>query len=150
MKIENAIQQKTFKNEYLKAHINILYSSSWFRYQIHHLLEPFQISLQQFNILRILRGKHPEPLTGKELTKKMIDRMSNTSRLVEKMKQKELVTRTRAESDRRRVDITITQKGLALLEETSIVMEREIVNSMQNISEEEARLLTELLDKMRG
>lgn len=150
MKIEKEIQQKTFKNEYLKAHINILFSSSWFHYRIHGWLEPFQISWHQFNMLRILRGKYPQSATVKELTEKMIDKMSNASRLVEKMKRKNLVNRIPCEDDRRKVNVTITKKGLELLEETSQVMESEIVQSMQSISEEEAKVLNKILNKMRG
>jgi DNA-binding MarR family transcriptional regulator len=150
MKLEQEIQQETFKNEHLKAHINILYSASWFFHKIYHWLRPFDISWQQFNALRILRGKHPEPITLKELTKRMIDKMSNTSRLVEKMRKKNLVNRIIDDNDRRRVNVTITKEGLELLEEASLVMESEIYLAMRSISEEESIVLNGILDKMRG
>jgi DNA-binding MarR family transcriptional regulator len=89
MKIEKAINQKAFKNPHQKAHINVLYTASWLSQQNAKVLKPFQISWQQFNILRILRGMAPQPATVKLLTERMIDKTSNASRLVEKLKRKD-------------------------------------------------------------
>jgi DNA-binding MarR family transcriptional regulator len=150
MKIGEEIQQKEFKNEFIKAHINILFSSSWFHQTLFQCLKPYNISLQQFNILRILRGRYPENASMKELASKMIDKMSNASRLVDKLEKKNLVNRFQNKVDRRKVDVTITELGLKMLEEVSRVLESAITNSMQNISEEEAKLLNNILDKMRG
>jgi len=150
MKIEHEIQQKAFKNEFIKAHINILFSSSWVRQQLTHLLWPYNISAQQLNILRILRGKHPAPATLKEITGKMIDRMSNTSRLVEKLKQKKLVNRKRCENNRRQVNVSITDLGLEVVEEASQIVECGIINSMNTLSTEEVEILNKILDKLRG
>ena len=88
MKIEEAIQQKSFSNEYQKVHINVLYTAAYLSQIASSALKPYKISWQQFNILRILRGLQPEPATVKLLTERMIDKMSNASRLVEKLKQK--------------------------------------------------------------
>ena len=150
MRIEREIRQKAFKNEYLKAHVNILFSSSWIRKQLTQWLWPFDISPQQFNILRILRGKYPESAMLKELTEKMIDKMSNTSRLVEKLRRKKMVERTIPKNDRRKVNIIITERGLEVVEEASKAVERKIIYSMQALSTEETEVLNELLDKMRG
>lgn len=148
MKIEEAIQQKHFRNEYHKAHINVLFTAAWLNQQSAKILKPFNISWQQFNILRILRGMHPEPATIKLLADRMIDKMSNTSRLVEKLKQKGLVERIACEEDRRRVEVSITERGLALLDNASNLMEENIDANMSRISLQDAQLLNNLLDQV--
>ncbi len=150
MRIEDEIQQKTFKSNYQKAQINVLFTSAWLSQHSARALKPFNISWQQFNILRILRGMHPEPATVKLLTERMIDKMSNASRLVEKLKQKGLVARTNCEEDRRRVNVYITEAGLELIREASEVMESQLENRLQVISDQEAEELNRILDKMRG
>ncbi len=150
MRIEDAIQQKKFVNELQKVHINVLFTATFLSQQSSTLLKPFNISWQQFNILRILRGMNPEPATVKLLTERMIDKMSNASRLVEKLKNKGLVERIACEEDRRRVNISITAKGLEVLKEASKCMEERFHTAYSGINEEEAKQLNELLDKMRG
>lgn len=150
MRIEQEINQKKFKDVYQKAHINILFTSSWLSQQSIQLLRPLNISWQQFNILRILRGMQPEPATVKLLTERMIDKMSNASRLVDKLKNKGLVERIACPEDRRRVNIYITDEGLKLLEKASELMEKDLRQQMGNISEAEAEALNDLLDKLRG
>ena len=150
MRIEEAIQQKRFRSEYQKLVVNLLYSASWLQQFSNQLLKPYGISQEQFNILRILRGMHPEPATVKVLTERMIDKMSNASRLVEKLRVKGLVERHECPLDRRRVDVSITQKGLELLEKASLAMDEQGDAQMANLSTMEAAALNELLDKMRG
>ena len=149
MRIEEEIKQKKFKSEYIKADINVMFSANWIAARQSHILKPYDISIQQFNILRILRGQHPKPAPLKLLTERMIDRMSNTSRLVEKLKKKGLVTRQVCETNRRQVDISITEKGLALVEKASELIEGEREQS-RNLTDEEIKQLNRLLDKMRG
>lgn len=149
MKIEHEIQQTTFKNEYLKAHLNILFTATWMNQLTSESLKPYKLSWQQYNILRILKGKHPQPATVKELTSRMIDRMSNASRLVEKLQKKKLVKRVTNKTDRRRADIYITDHGLQLLTNLSGILEQKMVESMQGITLAEAEQLNALLDKMR-
>ena len=149
MKIEEEIKQRKFTSVYHKAHINLLFTASWLSQNSAQLLKPHRVSWQQFNILRILRGMHPEPATIKLLTERMIDKMSNASRLVEKLKQKGYVERRVCSSDRRRVDIRITDKGLQLLETLSRIMEEGLHERMGNLSQEEAAQLNCLLDKIR-
>ena len=150
MRIEEAIQQKRFRSEYQKLVVNLLYSASWLQQFSNQLLKPYGISQEQFNILRILRGMHPEPATVKLLTERMIDKMSNASRLVEKLRVKGLVERHECPLDRRRVDVSITQKGLELIEKASLAMDTQGDAQMANLSTMEAAALNELLDKMRG
>ncbi|PHN01544.1 MarR family winged helix-turn-helix transcriptional regulator [Flavilitoribacter nigricans] len=149
MKIEEAIQQKKFRDEYHKAHINVLFTASWIHQQSLKALKPFNISWQQFNILRILRGMYPEPASVKSLTERMIDKMSNASRLVEKLKQKGLVERRSCKFDRRQVDVVITDQGLELLSQASAAMEDQMDLSKSQLSEEQAAQLNDLLDAMR-
>ncbi len=150
MRIEEAIQQKRFRSEYQKLVVNLLYSASWLQQFSNQLLKPYGISQEQFNILRILRGMHPEPATVKVLTERMIDKMSNASRLVEKLRVKGLVERHECPLDRRRVDVLITQKGLSLLEKASQSMDIQGDAYMSGLTIEEAVQLNELLDKLRG
>lgn len=150
MKIEEEIQQRQFKNEYQKAVINLCFTASWFDKINAESLKPYKISIQQFNILRILRGMAGKPASIKLLTERMLDKMSNASRLVEKLKQKELVDRIVCPQDRRQVDIFITPKGLQLLEEASEQLENSIETKTNNLSTEEAKQLNALLDQLRG
>lgn len=149
MKLEEAIQQKAFISEYQKAHLNILFSASWLSQHSTALLRPFGLTSQQFNVLRILRGRHPEPATVKLLTERMIDKMSNASRLVDKLLAKKLVVRSTSKADRRRVDINITEAGLELLERASNQLENGPHFTGGTLTEEEARQLNYLLDKFR-
>jgi DNA-binding MarR family transcriptional regulator len=150
MRIEEAIQQKRFRSEYQKLVVNLLYSASWLQQFSNQLLKPYGISQEQFNILRILRGMHPEPATVKLLTERMIDKMSNASRLVEKLRVKGLVERHECPLDRRRVDVLITQKGLDLIERASQAVDVQGDAYMSGLTLEEAALLNSLLDKLRG
>jgi DNA-binding MarR family transcriptional regulator len=149
MKIEDEIKQSKFKDEYQKVAINIFFTASWMNSLNAEALKPFKISIQQFNILRILKGMHPEPVTVKLLTERMIDKMSNASRLVDKLKAKNFVERKSCPSDRRRVDISITDLGLKTVNEASKALEASMDQRMTSISKEEAALLSDLLDKIR-
>lgn len=150
MNIEEAIQQKQFQTEYLKAHVNILYTASFLNQKTLQALKPFSISPQQFNILRILRGMHPRPASVKLLTEKMIDKMSNASRLVEKLRAKGLVEREACDNDRRRVDVVITPAGLELLERASNAIEQMIQGYGKFISTDDAAALNRVLDRLRN
>jgi len=149
MKLEEAIQQTKFISEHQKAHLNILFSASWLSQRSVAILKPYGLTSQQFNILRILRGRHPEPATVKLLTERMIDKMSNASRLVDKLLAKGLVVRITSKEDRRRVDVSITDAGLEVLEKASIELEDEMRFEKGYLSSSEAEELNRLLDKMR-
>jgi len=150
VKLEEEIQQQKFKNEFQKAGINISFTASWLEKSSIEVLKPYNISIQQFNILRILRGMAGKPASIKLLTERMIDKMSNASRLVEKLKSKGLVERVECPRDRRQVDILITKKGLSLLEKSSEVLEDMLQAKLGSITEEEAKILNTLLDRIRG
>lgn len=151
MKLEQEInQQKPFKNNFQKATINIMFTASWLGKKQADLLKPFDLTIQQYNILRILRGMQGEPATVKLLTARMIDKISNASRLVDKLLLKELVRREECQDDRRRVDIFITEKGLDFLKQASDALDGQFTESKQVLTEEEVAQLNNLLDKMRG
>ncbi len=149
MEIEKEIQSGKFINNYQKASINIIFTYNWLNNFIKTELDKHQITNQQFNILRILRGQYPRPSTVNTLKERMLDKMSDASRIVDRLVQKELVSRCTNKRDRRAVDILISDKGLQLLE--GIQLENAMLNGLKsNINEEEAKQLSDLLDKFRG
>ena len=149
MRLEEEISQSYFKNEYHKAVVNMIFSYNWLiDFQI-RLLKPYDVTLQQYNILRILRGQHPKPATIKLIKERMLDRMSDASRIVEKLRIKELAERNICSSDRRNVDVQITEKGLSLLAEIDKHTE-EIERKLSTLNETEITHLNNLLDKLRG
>ena len=150
MKIEKEIKQERFPSDHLRVHVNLLYTAAWAGLRISQILKPFKISLQQFNILRILRGRQQEPHSIKELTERMLDKSSNASRLVDKLIIKNLVSKTPCDADSRRVEIIITPSGLDLINRASKAVEKEIQTMLSSLSVNEASLLNELLDKARG
>lgn len=149
MKIEEEIKQTKFYNEYHKAFINILFTAAWINSSNQKHFKKYKISAQQFNILRILKGQNGNPVTLKLITERMIDKMSNTSRLIDKLFSKKLVNRKIADENRRQVEITITEKGLQLVNEISLLLENDY-NKINTITEKDAKLLSDLLDKLRG
>lgn len=149
MKIQDEIRQSKFKNQYQKAALNVLFTASWMNKINSDALKDYKISIQQFNVLRILRGMHPKPASVKILTERMLDKMSNASRLVDKLIAKKLVVRKACPGDRRQVDVFITELGMKTVEEASITLEDSLFNSVNGITEEEAALLSDLLDRMR-
>lgn len=148
MKIEEEIKQSSFKSEHQKAHINLIYTSGWVQQAQAGLFKPFGVTLPQYNVLRILRGQHPKPATVSLLIERMLDKTSNASRIVDKLEAKELVTRKQCPSDRRTVDVLITEKGLALLKEMD-GLESGQGTGITNLTEQEAEQLNALLDKIR-
>ena len=149
MELEKEIVQKKFKNVWQKAIVNVVYTSNWLNTLHSGLLKEYGLSVQQFNILRILRGQHPNPATIRLLTERMLDKMSNASRLVEKLRQKDLVARDICPSDRRQVHVRITELGLDLLRRIDEKMEG-TEQQFKTLEPEEAEELSRLLDKLRG
>ncbi|MDR3625747.1 MAG: MarR family transcriptional regulator [Ignavibacteriaceae bacterium] len=149
MKLEDEILQKHFRNEYHKATVNVIYSYNWLvDFQV-NLFKPYGITMQQYNILRILRGQYPKPATIKLIKERMLDKMSDASRIVEKLRIKGLVDRNICSGDRRNVDVCITDKGLELLSRVD-KHDAEVDAKLSTLSEDEAKQLNELLDKLRG
>jgi DNA-binding MarR family transcriptional regulator len=148
-RIEEEIKQSSFKSEFSKAIVNMIFTNGWMHQKQLEVFKPYGLTTPKFNILRILRGQHPEPSTVNLLIDRMLDKSSNASRIVDRLESKGLVERKQCLKDRRAVDVVISPKGLDLLEK----LDREMENwerSIRNLNEEESRILNELLDKMRG
>ncbi len=150
MRLEKEIHQKEFSSERLKALVNIMFTASWFYGKQNQIFKKYDISWQQFNILRILRGRKGKPASLKMLSQRMIDRNSNTSRLIDKLEQKGYVERQHNEKDRRKIDIYITDNGLDIACHASAETESLVDNKINHLDPKEERILNTLLDKLRG
>jgi DNA-binding MarR family transcriptional regulator len=149
MKLEDEIKQrKTFTNDYERLIVNILYTASWLEGKNIQRLKPYGISPQQFNVLRILRGSAPEPVSLNVISQRMIDKNSNATRLVEKLRQKGLVKREVCPNNRRQVDITITPAGKDLLTTIDKSAE-EWFERFEHVNKKQVVMLNELLDMIR-
>src|ERR1700754_5076579 len=122
MRLEDEIQSSKFDDNYQKAVINIFFTEGWLNNSLRCHFEKHNLTNQQFNILRILRGQYPKPATVNLLKERMIDKMSDASRIVDRLVQKEMITRCTNNKDRRAVDIRISEKGLAILEKMDAEM----------------------------
>jgi MarR family 2-MHQ and catechol resistance regulon transcriptional repressor len=149
MGLDQDILQTRFRSEHQKATLNILYTCNWITERTKELFAAEDITPQQFNILRILRGSHPKPLSTLQIRERMLDKMSDTSRIVDRLITKGLVKKAVCKDDRRLVDVMITDKGRKLLERLDSRQD-EMDNIIGNISKKEAALLSELLDKIRS
>lgn len=147
MGIESDINQQNFRSEGQKATLNLIYTFNWMMEKLKVLLDPYDLTSQQFNILRILRGAK-SPLSTMQIRNRMLDKMSDTSRIVDRLIIKDLVRKNICPRDKRLVDVVITQKGLDLLSEidSSERYQEEVIN---NLSNDELLLLNALLDKIR-
>lgn len=148
MSIENDIKQKSFKSPYHRLIVNLLYTSNWIFSKQSGIFKEYDLSSQQYNVLRILRGSYPKPVKVNSIMERMLDKTSNVSRLVDKLLDKKLVERKVCENDRRAVNISITGEGLRVLSEIDPLND-EFSTSFDHLSEEEAISLSFLLDKLR-
>jgi DNA-binding MarR family transcriptional regulator len=147
MGIEKDIQQTNFRNEFQKMSINIIYTANWLNEKMGQILSTEDITQQQYNILRILRGSEC-PLSTLKIRERMLDKMSDTSRIVDRLIVKGLVEKTACVKDKRLVDITVTKKGLQLLEKLDALNEQ-IDSILNGVSEKEAHTINQILDKLR-
>jgi len=147
MSIESDIKQDSFKSEYQKAVINLIFTYNWTTERLKKLLEESDLTLQQFNILRILRGSQM-PLSTLQIRERMLDKMSDTSRIVDRLIIKELAKKVICKKDKRLVDVTVTGKGLKLLEKLDS-QEDKMETIIKALTESEAQTLNTLLDKIR-
>lgn len=148
MGLEKDINQQHFTSENQKLIINLVFTNNWLTEKIRDFLSAEDITLQQFNILRILRGSHPQPLSTLTIRERMLDKMSDTSRIVDRLLLKGLVTKKICPSDKRLVDISITEEGKKVLAKIDR-NEKQMVAIMANLDQQEMKLLNGLLDKMR-
>ncbi len=149
MKIEEAISQPKFSSAIQKSNINLLYTTSWINSEMHHAFKPLGISSQQFNIMRILKGQNGRPASLKLITNRMIDKMSNTSRLIDKLVAKGYVKRETAACDRRQLEITLTDKGSTHLEKASRDVDKISQKLFSHMDEKKLNTLSDILDELR-
>jgi DNA-binding MarR family transcriptional regulator len=147
MSIEKDINQPRFNSEYHKMNVNLIYTYNWMMEQSKRFFEKADLTLQQYNILRILRGAG-KPLSTMQIRQRMLDKMSDTSRIVDRLVKKQLVEKVICKNDRRLVDVTISEKGLELLNNLDNHT-HELDSYLSSISLEEAKTMNHLLDKLR-
>jgi len=147
MSLEKDIHQPKFKTEYQKVRVNLIFTYNWVMEQSRKFFEKADLTPQQFNILRILRGAG-KPISTLQIRQRMLDKMSDTSRIVDRLIKKDLVQKVTCKSDRRLVDVTISDKGLQLLESLDFLNEQ-MDADLNGLSTAEAKTLNHLLDKMR-
>ncbi|MGN7721321.1 MarR family winged helix-turn-helix transcriptional regulator [Chitinophaga sp. 22620] len=146
--IEKLIANKSFTSEHHRSLVSLIFVGNWIISKHQLFFKKYDITMQQFNILRILRGQHPKSASINTLKERMLDKMSDVSRLVERLRKAELVERKSCEADRRAVDVKISPKGLQLLrviDDEIIVLEDMLKNAL---TEKEVAQLNKLLDKM--
>lgn len=149
MHLQKETKTSRFESIYQQAIVNVLFTYGWCNERLKQMVSPYDITTQQFNILRILRGQHPEPSTINLLRSRMLDKMCDASRIVDRLVQKGLVLKAVNPNDKRAVDILITKKGLSLLRQIDNEVDLSAM-AAPNLTEEEAEQLNNLLDKMRG
>ncbi|TAF44293.1 MAG: MarR family transcriptional regulator [Sphingobacteriales bacterium] len=149
MKLEKEIFNKDFDNQYHKLVVNIIYTNNWISTLLQHELKKYKITMQQYNVMRILRGQYPQPITINIIKDRMLDKMSDASRIVTRLVEKQLITREINDQDTRARNILITNQGLKLLDK--IELEKVMDNIItENITQKQAELLNGLLDDLRG
>ncbi len=149
MKIEEAIKQTKFESNFQKAILNLVYTANWLDYDLKQFLKPYEITPQQYNVLRILKGRYPESHTATSIKEVMLDKTPDLTRLIDRLLKKDYVNRQVCPTNRRQVEITINKKGLQLLEKIRPALEDQ-TRKIQNINEQEASTLNGILDKLRG
>lgn len=149
MSLEKDIQQKNFRTPQQKLAINLLYTANWLNYHYQQYFKQHKITVQQFNVLRILRGQHPNYCSLKLIKERMLDRMSDASRIVDKLVEKKYIIRHQCPSDRRSVNLLISDKGLAVLKDMDVIDESTQA-LFENLSAKEVDKLNHLLDTLRG
>lgn len=147
--LEEVIKTKPIQDPHARAYLNIMYTGNWLLNRINQALKPYDLTEPQYNVLRILRGQQGAAMSLFEIQDRMIQKMSNVSRLIDKLLDKELVVRKECKMNRRKVDILITQKGLDILTEVDPHISHALDEISVNINKEDAKLLGDLLDTMR-
>jgi DNA-binding MarR family transcriptional regulator len=150
MSIENDIMQKKFRSPLHKAYLNILFTGNWMLNKELEMFKAYGLSSQQYNVLRILKGQYPNAVKVGCIAERMLDRNSNTSRLIDKLYAKGYVHRVVCPKDRRAMDVTLTSEGMDILEQLEPILIELETETAKNITEEEATILSELLDKLRN
>ncbi len=148
MSLDKDIRTAKFRNDNHRAIVNLIFTHNWIMERNKQIFDRGDITPQQYNILRILRGAQA-PISTLQIRQRMLDKMSDTSRIVDRLLKKELVSKEVCATDKRLVDVSITPKGLELLESLEQYNE-EMDNNLNGLSNSEVKTLNQLLDKIRG
>lgn len=148
MKLEEAIKSNKFVSEKQKAAINVLYTGYWLRSGYSTNLKKEDLTLEQYNVMRILKGKYPEQMCVKDIASRTIEKSSNVPRILDRLVAKKLARRTPSKEDKRETLVSLTEKGIDVLTRAN-VLTWEVTNGMTALTEDEARTLNDLLEKMR-
>ena len=148
MKIEQEIKQIIFESIYHKAYINLLFTNNFLMDSSKKVFTNYDITPQQFNVLRILKGKYPDMMNPGEILSVMIDKKPDLTRLVDRLYERKLVDREVCSDNRRKVEIKITKKGIKLLDNINPQL-KDLMKPMKKLSKKESSLLSDLLDKIR-
>ncbi len=148
MKLEEAIQSSKFKNDVHKASLNILYTAWWLKTVLSRELKEFGLTHEQYNVMRILKGKHPEQMCVRDIASRMIEKNSNVPRIIDRLVTKKLVKRATSEVDRRETVISLTPSGLSLLDNSTSSINQAMEDKV-SIGQQEAQVLNNLLEKVR-
>jgi DNA-binding MarR family transcriptional regulator len=148
MKLEEVIKTTKFRNNRHKAALNLLYTAYWLKTHISAILKQQSLTSEQYNVLRILKGKHPESMCVKDIGSRVIEKNSNVPRIIDRLVIKKLATRYTSKEDKRETLISLTKKGIETLEQTNKLVE-EAETKLISISEDDALLLNDLLEKIR-
>jgi len=149
MRLEDEIHQQKFSSEWHKATVNLLFTHGWIVTKIKAFLHQYDISLPQFNVLRILKGSHPKPLTTSIIAERMLDRASDASRIVDRMYKKGWVAKSSCKSDKRLVDVQLTAEGLKLIQSINQYSEQ-MDEILGKLTLEDVQQLNAILDKIRS
>lgn len=148
MRLEDAIKSNKFRSEAHKAALNILFSAWWLKTALSAELKNFGLTHEQYNVLRILKGKHPEHLCVRDIASRMIEKNSNVPRILDRLLKKKLIKRNTSRQDRRETVISLTNLGLSVLENSDVKISHSIDNSI-HLSRSESKVLNDLLERMR-
>lgn len=149
VKIEDAIKQKKFVTQQEKVIVNIIYTNNWLRDMHAMVLKPYHLLMQHYNVLRILKGKYPEVVSPSEIKAVMLDKGNDLTRLLDKLVKMELVERNLCPSNRRKMDLKLTEKGDQLILDLTDKMDAALCKVYGNLTDEESSVISDLLDKLR-
>lgn len=149
MKLEEEIKQSRFESQQQKAVLNVIFTANWINTNFRDVFKPYDLTPQQYNVLRILRGRHPKAANPGEIKEVMLDKNPDLTRLCDRLCKVGLITRTIDRNNRRKMNIKITDKGLDVLAQIDPEMNK-LQDTMNHLTEQEATMLSDLMDKMRG
>ena len=149
MKIENELKQSKFQSNVHKAVVNIMFTHGWVEDQFRQVFKNYRITSQQYNVLRILRGKYPNSLNPSEIKEVMLDKNPDLTRLCDRLLNMDYIERCVDTTNKRKMNIRINERGMSVLQKIDPII-ADLNKNRFSLSEDEAMILSDLLDKIRG